>query len=363
MVCYCISQRFFEKCVELGSASAVVRHLHDEGIKRPKYVTKKTNQPRGGGKFHKQAVVNLLTNKVYLGKIEYKGEVYEGQHEAIVEDSLFKRVQDLIDKNRAGRSNSKAQREHVYLLKSLVRCGKCGAMMTPIWSGGRGGKRSFYYQCTRKNHTHGTECDARYLPAKTVEDFVVGQISEWAKDRKEIESAVRAASKYREEAIGGINIELQDVRNQLLETKGSLSRLVSAVEGGADYRTFSERIAGLEAERSKLENRIDRLEIERADKQKETMSSEVVEETYCDFPFIVEKLKEQGKLHDLKEILANYIAAIDVHQEEDDPSSGHMNIMLFETEIPGWELSEHKKTLDRPVLTTGNCERMDKLPR
>ena len=40
-----------------------------------------------------------------------------------------------------------------------------------------------------------------------------------------------------------------------------------------------------------------------------------------------------------------------------------MNMMLFETEIPGWELSEHKKTLSSPALTTGNCERMSKLPR
>ena len=242
-----VIKHFFKKCVELGSAGGVVKHLHDEGIKRPKYVTKKTNQPRGGGKYHKQAVINLLTSKVYLGKIEYKGEIYDGQHDAIVKESLFNRVQDIIDANRVARSNCKAQSEHVYLLQSLVRCGKCGSMMTPVWSTGRSGARSFYYQCTRNGHTNGTECDARYLPAKTVEDFVVDQISEWAKDRKEIERAVKAASKYRDEAIVGINIELQDVRNQLLETKGSLSRLVSAVEGGADYRTFSERIAGLEA--------------------------------------------------------------------------------------------------------------------
>ena len=59
--------------------------------------------------------------------------------------------------------------------------------------------------------------------------------------------------------------------------------------------------------------------------------------------------------------MTNYIAAIDVHQE-DDPLRGHIEIMLLETEIPEWELSERKKTLISPVLTTGNCERMDKLP-
>ncbi len=93
-------------------------------------------------------------------------------------------------------------------------------------------------------------------------------------------------------------------------------------------------------------------------------------ETYCDFPLIVDKLKEQGRLHDLKEILSNYIESIDVHQEEDDPSSGHMKIMLFETEIPGWnpsvepnECLAREKTPKEPVLTTGFSGRMERLPR
>ena len=75
-------------------------------------------------------------------------------------------------------------------------------------------------------------------------------------------------------------------------------------------------------------------------------------------------------MHDLKEILSNYIEVIDVHQDEDDPSSGHMKIMMFETEIPGSnltvplaEVSEHEKTPRETVLTTGFSERMERLPR
>ena len=126
----------------------------------------------------------------------------------------------------------------------------------------------------------------------------------------------------------------------------------------------------LELAKGKLLNRIQRLKIERADKKKQTLSAAVVAETYCDFPLIVEKLKGQGKLHDLNEILGNYIEAIDVHQEDDDPSSGQMKIMLFETELPGWnptvssaESSAHEKTLRKPVLTTGFSERVERLPR
>ena len=48
---------FFEKCVQEGSAGKVVKHLDEQGIHRPKYVTKRTKETRGGGKFYKQAVV------------------------------------------------------------------------------------------------------------------------------------------------------------------------------------------------------------------------------------------------------------------------------------------------------------------
>lgn len=43
-------------------------------------------------------------NVYYLGKIEYQGVIYEGRHEAIVDQELFDRVQDiLVDARRATR--------------------------------------------------------------------------------------------------------------------------------------------------------------------------------------------------------------------------------------------------------------------
>ena len=74
---------------------------------------------------------------------------------------------------------------------------------------------------------------------------------------------------------------------------------------------------------------------------------------------IVARYREEGR------------SGIDVHQDEDDPPlSGQMKIMLFETEIPGWNptipsvaAAAHEKTLRKPVLTTGFSERMERLPR
>ena len=358
---------FFKKCLELGSAGKVVQHLAKQGIRRKQY-TNRNGKSVGGGPYYKQPVMNVLTDQVYLGKIVHNGQAYPGQHEAIVEEDLFMQVQDLIRRNSETRTNALAQEEHVFLLQGLARCGKCGSFMTPKWSSGRGGVRNFYYCCTRQSHSMGTECTTPYVPAGTIENFVVEQISAWAKDRDEIERAVQAACKFREIEVTNLTQELSAIRARLRETQAGLSQLVTAIQSGKSFRAVEERMEALEQDRTALEERINRLELERSSKEQETLSSDVIAETYCDFPFIVSRLRQDGNLHGLKDLLACYIAAIDIHQQEEDPSSGHMNIMLFEEELPGWKphLTQpngaQEKTLTFQPLTGWNCERVERLP-
>ncbi len=194
--------------------------------------------------------------------------MYEGQHEPIVDEALFNRVQAIIDSNRIKRSNGKAQSEHKYLLQGLLRCGKCGAMLSPTSATGRGGKRHFYYNCTKKSHSNRTECDARYLPAVTAEDFVLEQISKWASNRDEIKQAVAEASSYREEEIAGLGVQLRGAREELLSVNGKLSTVMALVEDGKEFSTLESRLSELEAAKEKLQRRIERLGLERDKKER-----------------------------------------------------------------------------------------------
>ncbi|MBI1348778.1 hypothetical protein GC163_21100 [bacterium] len=92
---------------------------------------------------------------------------------------------------------------------------------------------------------------------------------------------------------------------------------------------------------------------------------------------IVDRYREEGRSGkdlerpEFKRLMADVqsgrIAAIDIHQEAEDPSSGHMNIMLFEEELPGWKphLTQlngaQEKTLTFQPLTGWNCERVERL--
>ncbi|MFM8399136.1 MAG: recombinase family protein, partial [Pirellula sp.] len=67
---------------------------------------------------------------VYLGKVRYKDEIHEGEHDAIVPIELWEKVQKQLKHN--GRTGGIMVRNKFgALLKGLVRCVCYDCAMTP----------------------------------------------------------------------------------------------------------------------------------------------------------------------------------------------------------------------------------------
>lgn len=66
-------------------------------------------------------IQGILGSKTNLGKIPYKGELYDGRHEAIITEEEYQQLQ-TIEKQR-----SKNQHASHYLLSGKIYCGNCGA--------------------------------------------------------------------------------------------------------------------------------------------------------------------------------------------------------------------------------------------
>jgi site-specific DNA recombinase len=64
----------------------------------------------------------MLRDLYYVGCIVYKGEVYAGRHEAIIDQALFDRVQEVM-----GFRSKNGQRDRVlqHYLKSMLFCDRC----------------------------------------------------------------------------------------------------------------------------------------------------------------------------------------------------------------------------------------------
>lgn len=69
-------------------------------------------------------ITSILDRITYLGKIKYNDTVYDGQHEAIISQELY----DKVQRERQRRTTKNAVTSS-YLFTSLIYCGKCGAMM------------------------------------------------------------------------------------------------------------------------------------------------------------------------------------------------------------------------------------------
>lgn len=90
-----IVRKIFALYLQLKNTSALYRKLQTEKIVRPRAVTN-SGYRYGGGCFSRGALRLLLSNPLYVGDVHHAGHVYPGQHQAIIEKSLWAKVQQIL---------------------------------------------------------------------------------------------------------------------------------------------------------------------------------------------------------------------------------------------------------------------------
>ena len=81
----------FTRYLALGSVHALQRELEVGGMLSKRHVAS-SGRVMGGLPFSRGALFHLLRNRVYLGEIVHRKQTFPGEHEAIVEVSLFSAV-------------------------------------------------------------------------------------------------------------------------------------------------------------------------------------------------------------------------------------------------------------------------------
>ena len=146
-----------------------------------KSVVTRKGRTRGGRPFTSGSLHGLLTNVAYVGKVDYQGEIHQGQHSAIVDAALWDEVQTLLRTNRPSGS-ARCRNPLAALLGGLLECRPCGCAMTPSFATKKGGQRYRYYICVNAHKRGRRVCPSRSLPANEIERFVVAQIGRLSQD-------------------------------------------------------------------------------------------------------------------------------------------------------------------------------------
>lgn len=86
-----------------------------------------------------------LKDPLYLGKLPWKGVIYEGHHPALTDEETFNKCQEIMT---AHNQNASRQRSHNFLLRGFVHCANCGKRLWADKHTKKTGLVFEYYFCT-----------------------------------------------------------------------------------------------------------------------------------------------------------------------------------------------------------------------
>ena len=228
-------REIFEIYLQEQGLVTTAQELARRGLVTKRWVTKKGIE-RGGRPFNKNSLFGLLTNIIYVGKVDYKGSIYDGEHPAILGEGVWRRVQERLRHN--GRSGGvEVRNKYGGLLKGLIFCEACHAAMIHTWTVTAKNKRRYrYYVCSHAQKHGWDTCPTKSLPARDIEQFVVGRIRAIGQDDLLLEETLRAARNENEDRLRTLQDEERALLRQLREL-GSEERTLAKEIGKANGQT------------------------------------------------------------------------------------------------------------------------------
>ncbi|MDP6064826.1 MAG: recombinase family protein [SAR202 cluster bacterium] len=219
---------------------------------RTKSYTSRRGKAQGGKPFTDVGISRILTNPVYIGKVRHKDKLYEGQHEPIVPVELFEKVQRTIAGNRGKRG--RPQERHLFVLNGLVRCGGCGAYMTPTFSYNAQKRLYSYYACTNRNHRGTEACKTKPVPAEPLEQVIADRLIQLSNEDRTIERIVQEAMSGTDELLGNLKKRRTELKSQGRAVTEKIDALVDGIAGRRKIKSVGKRIVELEERQEQLED-------------------------------------------------------------------------------------------------------------
>lgn len=221
------------------------------------------NEQYGQGKEWSYRTVRvILSNPVYCGYNQFKGQIFPGTHEAIISEDDFNKTQEEIKT----RQRTAAQRfnprpfQAKYMLSGIAQCGYCSApLATKLGTIRKDGTRLVKYECKQRHprktkgvtvYNNNAKCDSGFYFKDDIEHFVLTEISKLQTD-----------SDYIDKLFSNTNQETIDrdgYQKQIDNLTAKISRLNDLyIDDRISLEELQKRSSDFMAERSALEKELD----------------------------------------------------------------------------------------------------------
>lgn len=229
----------FDRYLKLKSVAALLETLQSGGF-RTKQWTTKTGKTIGGQPVNRKYLIKLLRNPIYRGLVSYQGELFEGEHDGIIEPELFARVQATLDRtNHVESSAHRTQRDSI--LRGLLSCAFAARAMGFTHTA-KADRKYFYYVC-REHHQFGRcRCNGSRIAASRIEQEVIAELRALVTDESQLQHLVE---RFRAEHLR-IERTIREQRGRNQAERGQVMRANKRPGGGS--ANDPTHLAGLNAE-------------------------------------------------------------------------------------------------------------------
>lgn len=174
------------------------------------------------------------------GKVPYRDEIFDGQHEAVVSDELYEEIL------RVNKVRSREPYERHYLLSGKVYCGHCGAKYRyQKW-----GKRLIMYcysqQKSKPKYIKDPNCKNKRWDTFEVEDAVLEELFKMSLDLDLFKKTFNIAS---------VNVK-NELKARLEEIKKQINNLLNFIASGIAVDETNKKITELEKEKEQIEEKL-----------------------------------------------------------------------------------------------------------
>ncbi|MBQ0064469.1 MAG: recombinase family protein [Firmicutes bacterium] len=226
------------------------------------------------GEFSKISVQTILKNAVYIGKVNFQGVQYDGDHDPIISEKEYYKAQERMKRNKENPRFASISGQFTGSAKftGLFKCGCGKSMILTYGPKKKDGTNYKYYKCVERT-VKGGKCkiESKSIKADVLESAVLTELKNFQLDPELFVSQIR--KEKQKDPVKEDKIEIDQIRKHIKEIENKSRKLIDLYQISAiDFEEVTARATALNDEKIKLTDRLNELEKEAGKNSSEDLS-------------------------------------------------------------------------------------------
>ncbi len=177
----------YRRYLTLGSVEALRQALKHDGVQSPRR-TLSTGRDVGGKPMGRGALYRLLQNRIYRGEVVHNDNTYPGQHDEIIDQTLWDGVQSKLEANRVARALALKADTPSLLSRRLFD--SAAQPLTPSHAVKRGKRYRYYISKALTTGGRSDHPEGLRIPAGDIEQIVLDRVQAFLADPSDVLDAL-----------------------------------------------------------------------------------------------------------------------------------------------------------------------------